>query len=287
MKIVEINKPYTLAVLLASHNRVRKTISCLKALYSQESLSNCKLDVYLTDDGCTDGTACEVKRLFPMVNLIQGDGQLFWNRGMRRAWEYASSKRDYDFYLWLNDDTYLESFAIEQLIASSNKLKNSAIVVGTTAEVDNPSLLTYGGRDLYDQLVTPSHEEKSCFYFNGNIVLIPRVVFNVVGFNDSKFHHALGDYDYGLRARSLGIASYVSPYILGVCSPNSNIPTWCNPKYALRLRLKYLRSPTGQNPEEFFLYDYRHNGFFSAVYHYLTIHFRLFFPTIWTYLKKK
>lgn len=37
--------------------------------------------------------------------------------------------------------------------------------------------------------------------FNGNIVLIPLSVFNILGFNDNYFTHSFGDLDYGLRAK--------------------------------------------------------------------------------------
>jgi GT2 family glycosyltransferase len=106
-------------------------------------------------------------------------------------------------------------------------------------------------------------------------------VFEIVGFNDSFFRHALGDYDYGRRARKLGIESYVVPGILGKCDEHADTAIWCNPNYSLAKRWKYFRSPLGQNPEEYFVYDLRHNGFLSAVCHYLSIHLRLLLPSLW------
>lgn len=98
-----MNKNITIAILITCHNRKNKTLKCLKHL-SEQAI---KLDIYLVDDGCTDGTSDAVKKEFPDVIIIQGDGELFWNRGMVKAWETASSRYDYDYYIWMNDDTYV------------------------------------------------------------------------------------------------------------------------------------------------------------------------------------
>ena len=46
----------TIAVLLTVFNRKEKTIQCLKRLYNILPLEGYLVDVYLTDDGRTDGT---------------------------------------------------------------------------------------------------------------------------------------------------------------------------------------------------------------------------------------
>ena len=47
--------------------------------------------------------------------------------------------------------------------------------------------------------LTPMH------HFNGNIVLIPRFVYQQLGNPDYYFTHSKGDFDYGLRAGKTGI----------------------------------------------------------------------------------
>ena len=98
-----------IAVLITCHNREEKTLNCLTQIFSQLYDKNkFSVTVYLTDDGCTDNTVPEVKKRFPQVHIITGDGTLFWNRGMYVAWK-AAEKYDYDFYLWLNDDTFINN----------------------------------------------------------------------------------------------------------------------------------------------------------------------------------
>ena len=62
----------------------------------------------MTDDGCTDGTIEAVRDKFHDVRIVKGDGSLFWNRGMLKAWEAASTEKSYDYYIWLNDDTIIK-----------------------------------------------------------------------------------------------------------------------------------------------------------------------------------
>ena len=73
MEQIEAN----IAVLLTVHDRKNKTLRCLENLYKQVLPNYLRLDIYLTDDGCTDGTPEAIKRQFPKVHIIKGDGNLF------------------------------------------------------------------------------------------------------------------------------------------------------------------------------------------------------------------
>lgn len=88
-----------IAAILTCYNRKEKTFQCLASLF--EIIPTCK--VYLVDDNSTDGTSTLIHQKFPQVYLIQGNGNLFWSRGMYTAWKEAI-KENYDYYLWLNDD---------------------------------------------------------------------------------------------------------------------------------------------------------------------------------------
>ncbi len=274
-----------IAILLTCHNRKDKTIQCLDALYACVMPNDYCFDVFLVDDGSTDGTSDAIKANFPNVNIIQGSGNLYWNRGMHLAWQNAAKVRDFDFYLWLNDDTILFKESLNALIETAKLFEYRSIVVGATCATIDQNIVTYGGWCLKNGKLSKEVQVRKCDYFNGNIVLIPKFVFNIVGINDPFFHHALGDFDYGLRAKRLGINSYVASGILGICDEHENLSTWCNPKFKFSTRWKSFRSPLGHNPEEFFVFEKRHNGFIMAIYHYITNHLRLFFPMLWIKIK--
>jgi GT2 family glycosyltransferase len=227
----------------------------------------------------------EVKKNFPQVAVIQGNGNLYWNRGMNLAWQTAVQTSDYDYFLWLNDDVVLNYNSIDLLLNDFKKSgSNNSIIAGVCQSAEG--FVTYTGYNSLTKKIklVPNGEIRQCEYFNGNVVLIPNPVFKKVGFLDPKFHHAQGDFDYGLRAAKLGISSFISSGIAGICERNSELPVWCNPQYSLSKRLKSFRSPLGGRPKTTFLFQKKYMGLALALFHYFTIHLRLIFPKIW-YLK--
>lgn len=269
-----------IAVLLTVHNRKAKTLSCLKELYNQIVPDGFSLEVYLTDDGCTDGTPEAIKAEFPQVNIISGNGSLYWNRGMIAAWNEAA-KSDPVFYLWLNDDTILLPDALKSLIATAEKNPDT-IVVGTCHATDNPDRITYGARDESKKLINPHlATTTTCRTFNGNIVLVPDSVYHQLGTLDPIYRHSLGDFDYGLRASKAGIGITVAQGIQGVCDTHATIAKWCDPGKSFTERWRHFLSPTGANPFEFFRFRQRHYGLIPASLTFCTNLFHVLFPSLW------
>ena len=88
-----------IAILMTCHDRVATTVACLRRLFAAvEQLEGWACKVFLVDDGSTDGTGDRVRVEFPDVRVIDGDGTLYWAKGMRKAWEaaVASGHQDND-----------------------------------------------------------------------------------------------------------------------------------------------------------------------------------------------
>lgn len=197
------------------------------------------------------------------------------------AWQTAMNNFNYDFYCWLNDDTYLIPQALKVLTEAYIAFDHDVILVGSTCSSKSKNQITYGGLTRQNRIVFDSKQFQECHHFNGNIVLIPKSVFEKVGYLDDRFRHSLGDFDYGLRSRKLGVNSFVVPQILGECDEHKELPQWCNPNFTFLDRWKIFRSPLGNNPEEHFYFNHRHFGIIPATFHYFTNHLRVFFPRIW------
>lgn len=268
------------AVLMSVFNRREKTLACLSACFAQFEVMKpdrkYSFSVYMTEDGCTDGTSDAVSSLFPSVHIIHGDGTLYWNRGMCAAWEEAA-KSDPDFYIWLNDDTMLREGALSVLLEISAALGHKAIVAGTAAGSDGS--LTYGGRTSGGKIIVPDKTiPVGCDIFNGNLVLVPRHVFKKLGTMDPVFSHSFGDYDYGVRAEKAGITSVVAPGILASCDRNPGLPSWRDASFSLKQRYAALMSPKGRPLKEQFIYDLRSAGPVRAALHFVTLNMRVLFP---------
>lgn len=275
-----------IAVLLTVFNRKDKTIQCLTNLYKQALFSDFQLEIFLTNDGCTDGTPEAVKEQFPNVHIINGNGSLFWNRGMWTAWDAASHKREYDYYLWLNDDTFIFEHTLNKLIQSAEFHKNQSIIVGATVDSETQKKITYGGWKK-DTLISCNGSDEEIDYFNGNIVLIPKFAYDILGNLDYTFTHSKGDFDYGLRAKENNIKMFLLGEPLGICDLHSSIDSWCNPNIPLRKRIALLNRPNGMPPKETFYFEKKHYGFFLASFHFCTIHLRCIFPRLWIFMGKQ
>ncbi|WP_282148872.1 glycosyltransferase family 2 protein [Algibacter lectus] len=269
-----------IAVLLTCYNRKAKTLQCLQSFYKTLKDEEALFDIYLVDDGSTDGTSEEITKKFPNVNIIKGNGELYWNRGMLLAWETAKKTKDYDFYLWLNDDVIIKKQGLNTLIKDYATTPNSIICGAMQSQKSQQ--ISYGGKDKNGNLIIPKSPNRTCTFINGNMVLVPKSIFDAVGLLDPIFPHAIGDYDYGLRAIKKGFKCFASSKYTGYCESNPTLPKWCLPQVKLKNRIKSLYSPLGNShPYYYFIYEHRHFGLGIALKHYITIHLRLVFPKLW------
>src|SRR5581483_12068316 len=90
---------------------------------SSRRLRAIELRAVLIDDGSRDGTALAVRMQFPWVEVVRGDGSLYWCQGMHRAFDIAL-RQGFDYYLWLNDDTLLTLDALSRLLSCEAQLRD-------------------------------------------------------------------------------------------------------------------------------------------------------------------
>ena len=271
-----------IAVLMACHNRRQKTLACLDALFSNRLPPGVVLEVFLTDDGSTDGTSAAVSAKHPHVHIVSGDGSLFWNGGMHKAFG-AALRGKFDAFLWLNDDTILYPTAIFAMLKALRDLKNTqgrdVIVVGSTQDADSGEL-TYGGvyrparwRPMAFRMVMPTEVPVECESMWGNCVLIPDSIARAVGNLDPRFTHSMGDVDYGLRARNVGYGIWVMPGYAGTCSMNSPAGTYEDSRLSVGQRLGKMIQAKGMPIQSWRVLTQRHAGPFWFLF------------WVWPYLK--
>lgn len=244
----------TMVALMTCHNRREKTLASIGSYFQCELPDGVSRELVLVDDGSTDRTTDAVRAAFPEVVIERGDGSLFWNRGMLRAWQRALHFSP-DYVLWLNDDTRLYSHALVRLLEtdawSRARAGRPGIVVGST---DNDAgELSYGGsvpagrfNPLRMRKVMPGDSPKPAVTMNGNCVLVPKEVFEQIGLLDEVFHHGMGDNDYGFRAHKAGIPIWVMPGYAGHCNSDYRVAgSFNDPSLPLPVRWKKIMSPKG------------------------------------------
>lgn len=274
-----------IAVLLTCFNRVDKTLECLDNLYAND-LTDILMSVYLVDDGCTDGTAKAVAEKFPKVNVIETDGGLFWNKGMHLAFSKAMV-RGYDAYMMLNDDTMLYKDTLKKMHHTFNQLKRDnkgeCIVVGTTK--DNHNNISYGGlirpkpsKHFSFKITSPDYSKPTeCLTMNGNCVFIPSAIVKVIGNLDPIFSHAMGDIDYGLRARKAGFRIFVAPGFIGTCENNPTEGTFNDKSMHPYKRFRLLINTKNLPLRSWATLTFRHGGVKAPLY-FLWPYFKVWLP---------
>ena len=225
-----------IAVLLTCFNRKEKTLSCLAGLYESQRVYNernsspIELEVFLTDDGCTDGTAQAVQASFAgkSIHILQGTGNMFWAGGMRFAWKEAlKHHKEWDYYLLLNDDTTINAYCFNELMHteaySLDHYKQLAVVSGITCSADDPTKITYGGDIIPNKFngrlirLGRSSEPQMVDLTNANILLVPKEVVDKIGIFYEGYKHGRADNDYSMLARRKGIPLLITPGACGTC----------------------------------------------------------------------
>lgn len=282
------------AVLLTSHNRKEKTLACLDSFYAASFPEGYVYDVYLVDDGSTDGTSNEVKSSFSDVNIIQGDGSLFWAGGMRLAWQTAIDNNLYDAFILLNDDVILNVDFINNLIKTNeySLSKNGKTGIYSAATIDDTTeRTTYGAYKIKtnhlivrNQLLSPKETPQECELTNANILWISKETVDAIGLFDTKYTHGFADFDYSLSAVKKNIPVYLAPNFGGVCIHDHGNP-WRSSSVSLKNRIAYLKSPKGLAYKEYLYYVKKHFPLFLP-YSFFALWLKTFFPFLWERFKK-
>jgi GT2 family glycosyltransferase len=114
-------------VCIPVHNRKAYTRACLESVRRQTYR---RWRVVVCDDGSTDGSAALIRRSFPEVDLVKGDGSLWWagamNAAVGRVLETAGNG---DYVYSLNNDTELFPDTLANLAVSARRFP--AAIIGT------------------------------------------------------------------------------------------------------------------------------------------------------------
>lgn len=279
--------------MLTCFNRKQKTLACLNSLFQSDIPDNFLLNIFLVDDGCTDGTGIAVNSTFPSVKIIKGTGNLFWAGGMRLAWKTALESKEFGAFLLLNDDVVLEKNFWELFKNTEafcfNKFGCEGIYSAATKDsISNK--ISYGGNIIVKQgfrvsskKVLPNDQPQEIDFANANILWVDNTVVKKAGIFDEHFTHGIADYDYSLSAKKAGIPVLLTNGIGGSCTDDHG-NNWKSSKIPLKKRIQYLKSPTGLAYTQYLYYIRKH---FTLAYPYtlVMLWLKTLFPQFWDKLK--
>jgi GT2 family glycosyltransferase len=285
-------KKLAVAVLITCYNRKQKTLNFLESLVKQDYFDKLEIDIHMLDDASPDGTADAVQEKYPFVNIVRGTGNLFWAGGMRKIWQHAIDKKEYDLFLLFNDDVILTNGALEKLVEQYNQIrKKGVILVGSTLS-KKTNKVSYGGNILYKKtrpnyyrVVPDDLKLVACDSANANILLVDKFTVDQEGIFPDIYTHGLADYDYTLTAMKNGIELYVAPGYYGYCEYDHGV-NWLPGSVPLKKRIEYLYSHKGLSYKEYLFFIKKH----WPGYHPISaakLWMKTLFPIIWDKFKSR
>lgn len=248
-----MTKP-SIAIIFTCYNRREQTLLCMKSLYTDYNKDRYQMHFYICDDGSTDGTFEELKRLYPDQTVFQSQGNLFWCKSMHKAMSLAV-KDGYDFYLMINDDVEFKENVLDELFLTYGKTTGDCSVVGEI-ESKQTGRISYGGECISSRKILnfklcynkkwfaqiKENELVTCNLSNWNCFLVPASIIQSVGIIDGKYQHGYGDYDYSLRMAKAGKLQYITNHIVGYCNRNPKSGSYFDGSAPRKIRIKKMFS---------------------------------------------
>jgi len=222
-----------IVTLATCYNRRDHTLDSLSDLHQQQLADGVLLQHVIVDDGSSDGTADAVREQFPDVEIVKGNGQLYWAGGMRHGWAEAVAGRKFDYLFVYNDDVSLSPDAIADLLAASESVwqENPCHVIAGSFKSSDGGQTTYGGRLRssswhplkFAGMVEPNGRVQRADTLNMNGALITAEALKKVGFLSDYFLHSGADFEFGLKLAKAGGAVYVAGQPIGECDANPEL----------------------------------------------------------------
>ena len=263
--------------LSTCHNRRQKTLQALADLHAQELPKGVEMGHTMVEDGSTDGTREAIEEAFPDVEVVPGDGDLFWAGGMRLGWERSVKHKEFDYLFVYNDDIKLKHNAVDHLLGTANLFLElggeTAHAVSGAFTDSNGGGATYSGaikssiwHPFRVKRVEPPNEG---FIFvdtmNMNGVLISRSALKKVGFLSDFFKHSGADFEFGLKLNRSGGKVLLAASYIGFCDRNSGKGTSSESGISLYESYRRLLGPKEQPPMERFKYCKKYSTFLLPI----------------------
>lgn len=194
------------SVVTPIHNGIKETLRYLNSLFK---ITYPNYEVIIVDDGSTDRSAEIIRRKFPEVIILSGDGDLWWsgaiNLGVRRALADGA-----DYVLNMNNDVVVEKRFLAELVSCARKYPHS-LIGSKILFLSNKKFVWYFGAKfdestsdiaLVQGRSTKFNKIQEAEFLTGMGTLIPAKAFKEVGYFDTKnFPQYFGDSDFSLRAK--------------------------------------------------------------------------------------
>ena len=196
-------------VVIAVHNRRAITLRCLELLAQQVGVT---FRTTVVDDGSSDGTSEAIRARFPQVDVLRGDGSLWWAGATNLGIQHALNRdTPAPYLLLLNDDVEFDSDYLACMERCA--MTHPDCLIGSLAVYgEDPERVFWGGQAAPYREYRFGYVRRDCTSgcvpaqeLPGRGMLVPRDVFDRIGLLDAQaFPQYSADTDFSWRARKAG-----------------------------------------------------------------------------------
>ncbi|MGE5195953.1 MAG: glycosyltransferase family 2 protein [Anaerolineae bacterium] len=209
------------AIIILNWNGKRDTVECL---YSVSQISYSNFEVFVVDNGSTDGSAKTIHDIFPDIHLLAMKENLGFAEGNNVAIRAAAAIPDFEFFLLLNNDTIVDKDILTAFVDAAKTHPQAGILGAKIFLYDKRETLDHFGgnwnpRTAKFDLI--GHKEKgtdqkwdrvqTLDYVCGAALFFKKEVLQKIGVLEKSFFLIWEEADFCFRARKAGFAILTAP----------------------------------------------------------------------------
>jgi GT2 family glycosyltransferase len=202
--------------VILTWNDIENLLECLESI---SRLTYPNLEIIVSDNGSTDGTAERLKQDFPKVTVLENKRNLFWAGGNNVGIEYALS-RNADYIFLLNNDIIIDPELVSELVKIGESDPNIGMLGPKIYYYDHDQTqerrIWYASARISLWRGTAAHigiraidkgqydEIRPTDYVTGCALMVKRKVIEDIGLIDPSYIAYGEDMDLCFRARKAG-----------------------------------------------------------------------------------
>lgn len=215
------NETSNILVIIVTYNAIIWIERCINSVVQ----SSLPADLYVIDNGSTDGTPKYIQNHFPYVFLVQSENNLGFGQANNKGLQYALDK-GYDYVYLLNQDAWIYPDTLEILVKIQQQHSDYGVLspIQIQANGQHFDLNFLKGTCSFNS--TPTFLEDLFFKRKENVYevaqvmaahwLISRNCLSKVGGFSPTFQHYGEDSNYGHRLKYWGFKMGIVPLALAV-----------------------------------------------------------------------
>lgn len=220
---------FNIAIIIPIYNCLEFTKKCLYSLYVTSDIENLKanISVIVVDDSSIDGSYEWILNNYPQVNLLQGDGNLWWSGGINFGLKYAIDTLKSEYLVWWNNDILPDNNYFSSLLQLLPNYDLNTVIGSKIYSDKNRSLIWSMGGQFNPKtgekfMVGSGMPDNNNFTSKIEVDWLPgmgtithRSIYEKIGFIDEKrFPQYHGDSDFTYRAKKSGCKIVVCPELI-------------------------------------------------------------------------